>query len=185
MRFLLALLLAPVLLAPVRLKDATPSFFTPPAQSPAPESYSLPAAEALTTPTVIMVSPTILPASPTVVITPTSLNLPLPPSATAPQQIIIIQQPAPNLMSPLQSALCQKGMELVQQLTLLSYQQRQNATTLRLSLAASAAAGEARGRQWPNLTAFNHAAAHLPWFGQPQKAEILDGTAAARRLCEQ
>lgn len=182
----LALLLAPLLLAPVRLKDATPGFFMPPAQSPAPESYSLPAAEPLITPTVIPVKPNFLPPSVTTVVTPTSLNLPLPPSPTAPPaKVIVIQQPPVNSMSPLQSALCQKGMQLVQELSLLSYQQRPNRSIMRLSIAAATAGNDAAAGHWPNLTAFNYASSHLPWFGQPQKAEIIDGTNAARRLCEQ
>lgn len=178
--------LAPALLAPVRLKDSTPSFFTPPAESPAPESYSLPAADALTTPTIIMVSPTVLEASPSLPPSPTSLNLPLQPSPTAPvvQKVIIIQQAPVNAMPPMSSALCMKSMELVQNIAMLSYQQKNNAATMTLALAASTAAGEASGGQWPNLAAFNKADDKLPWF-QPQKTEIHDAITAARRLCRQ
>lgn len=186
MRFLLALLLAPLLLAPVRLKDSTPSFFNPPAESPAPESYSLPAAEPLASPTVIMVSPTMLEASPTLPPSTTSINLPLPPSPTTPLAPVIqyVIAPQPNLMTPMASALCQQGMGLVQNLAMLSYQQERSQKIMTLALAASGAGGEAAGRQWPNLTAFNHAANHVPWF-QPQRQEILDAITAAQRLCQQ
>ncbi len=191
MRYVFALLLAPLLLAPVRLKDATPGFFTPPAQSPAPESYSLPPADPLVTPTsvpapVIPVKPNLTaPVTATVVTSPTSLNLPLPtaPAGTT-QQVIIIQQPAAGAISPMQAALCIKGMQLVQELSLLSYQQRPHSSIMRLSLAAATAGNEAASGKWPNLAAFYYAAKRLPWFSQPHKTEIQDATRAAARLCE-
>jgi hypothetical protein len=100
MRLLVALLIAPLLLAPVRLKDSTPSFFTPPAKGPAPESYSLPAAAPLTTPTVIMVSPTLIPlvseTLPAAEVSP-SLNLPQPVEEPAPP--VPLSRPAPTPVS--------------------------------------------------------------------------------------
>ncbi|PZP40463.1 MAG: hypothetical protein DI585_00750 [Pseudomonas fluorescens] len=183
MRILFALLLVPVLLAPVRLKDSSPGFFMPPAQSPAPESYSLPAADPLVTPTVIPVSPTILPEAPTptTVISP-SLNLPSPPAA-APQPVIIQQVISGPPPMPLKmAALCQKGMILVQDLSLLTYQQKQSKSLMNMSIAAAAAAGEATSRQWPNLAGFNKAANSLPWF-YPNKTEMQDAIMAARALC--
>lgn len=186
MRFLVASLLAPLLLAPVRLQDSTPAFFIPPAKGPAPESYSLPSAEPLTSPTVIFVSPTVLPQlpeiSPAVVLSP-SLNLPQPPLAPTPT----VQPPQagylpPNLMSPTQAALCQRALLLVQDLSLLSYEQKRSPRVLKLSLAAATALPETRARHWPNLAAFNNAADSLPWF-QPQRAEMKDAAAAVQTLC--
>ncbi|RYG59524.1 MAG: hypothetical protein EON60_10180 [Alphaproteobacteria bacterium] len=182
MRILLAFLLAPLLLAPVRLKDSSPGFFIPPAKGPAPESYSLPSAEPLITPTVILVSPTLVPA-----VTPTvspSLNLPQPPVVTVPVQ----QLPPggvyimPDLMSPTQAALCQRTLLLAKDLGMLSYEQKRNPRVLRFSMAASVAIPEVTARKWPVLTAFVNATDDLPFF-QPQRAEMKDAAEAVRSLC--
>jgi hypothetical protein len=184
-------LVFPVLMAPVRLKDATPSFFEPPAQGPAPESYSLPAAEPLmeVTPTVIRVSPTLLMASPTEVsvtmpVTGT-LNLPLPPSPTVVTPTVkIVAVPArdPNIMSDLQGALCLQALDLTQEMAMLSYQQKQSRNVMTLSLAASVAMKEVQGMQWPTMTAFRSAAGGIPMF-QPQKTELRQAADAALGLC--
>lgn len=185
LRLLLVLLAAPLLLAPVRLRDSTPGFFSAPVTGPAPESYSLPPAEALITPTVIFVSPTLVPgASPTIISGTLNLPLQVTPTAPQPQVIIIQQQAAPNLMNPTAAALCVRGMDLVQNIAMLSYGQERSQATMTLSLAAAAAMGEAANRQWPNLTAFNKAVRSLPWF-YPNKTELRDAVIAARTLCTQ
>ena len=187
MRIALVLLAAPLLLAPVRLQDSTPAFFIPPAKGPAPESYSLPAAEPLTTPTVIYVSPSLLPPD----ISPTpaapavspSLNLPQPPVAATPT----VQPPQamynpPNLMTPTQAALCQRALLLVQDLAMVSYEQKRSPRVLKLSLAATTALPGVRTRHWPVLVAFTNASNNLPWF-QPQRAEMKDAAQAVATLC--
>lgn len=185
MRILLAVLVVPLLLAPVRLKDSTPAFFTPPGQSPAPESYSLPAAAPLTTPTVVFVSPTVVtPASPTQPVS-QSLNLPLPVSPSLPSSTITPQpqaSPTPNLMSPTAAALCQRSLLLVRDIGMLSYGQKRNRAVLKLALAASTALPEVQARQWPTLNAFISAEDDLPWF-QPQGDELEDAATAALSLC--
>ncbi|RYD42598.1 MAG: hypothetical protein EOP85_11040 [Verrucomicrobiaceae bacterium] len=181
MRILLALLVAPLLLAPVRLKDSSPGFFIPPAKGPAPESYSLPSAEPLITPTVILVSPTLVPA-----VTPTSpsLNLPQAPVVPVPVQqlppgtVYIV----PDLMSPTQAALCQRTLLLAKDLGMLSYEQKRSPRVLKFAMAASVAIPEVSARKWPVLTAFINATDDLPYF-QPQKAEMRDAAEAVRSLC--
>lgn len=186
---LLVLGVAPLLLAPVRLRDSTPGFFTPPGQSPAPESYSLPAAEPLITPTVIFVSPTVetpaevTPTAPSPTIVSSTLNLLLPPSPTTPP-------PAPkpaapvvsNRMTDTSAALCARGMLLVRDLTMMSYEESQKRAVLTLSLAAAMTLPEVSTQQWPNLAAYNKAVAKMPWF-YPHKAEIQDASEAATALC--
>lgn len=178
LRLLGVMAAAPLLLAPVRLHESSPAFF-PPAQSPAPGAYSLPPAAPLVTPTVIPVSPSFLPqaASP-------SLNLPLTPSPTQPPVVIQkIYLPAPTGMSLKHAALCQRAMVLVQDLAMLSYQQKQAQGLFGLATVAAANAGQATGQQWPNLNAFNQASRNLPWV-YPHKAELTQAVAAARSLCQ-
>lgn len=186
MRFLLALLLAPLLLAPVRLRDSTPSFFTPPGQSPAPEAFSLPAAEPLITPTVVQVSPTLVPESSTspTDIPSSTLNLPLPPSPTVVPSVSPRPQasPNPNLMTPTSAAMCQRALLLVKDIGMVSYEQKRNPAVLKLALASAAALPEVRARQWPNLAAFRNAESDLPWFF-PSRAEVKDAAGAANALC--
>ena len=187
MRFLLAfaaLLLSPFLLAPVRLKDASPDFFQPLSQSPAPESYSLPAAEPLITPTVIPVSPTLMPyPSPTVPPVSSTLSLPLPPSPTvSAPQVKSITILSPDTMSATSSALCQRGMVLVQNLAMLSYQAKPNQKLMNIGLATAATARQAAAGQWPDMTAFDNATGNLPWF-QPQMDELKQAIPMTRRLC--
>lgn len=187
MRILLTLLVAPLLLAPVRLKDSSPGFFIPPAKGPAPEAYSLPAAEPLAAPTVIVVSPTLVPDTPAVSPTETvspSLNLPVPPvtptPTVLPPQAGVVYQP--DLMTPTAAALCQRTLLLAKDLGMVSYEQKRNPRVLKFSLAASVALPEVRARQWPVLTAFNNAADDLPFF-QPQRAEMKDAAEAVLKLC--
>ena len=180
LRFLAVVSAAPLLLAPVRLNDSSPAFF-PPAQSPAPGAYSLPPATALVTPTVIPVSPSFLPQA----ATPTSppLNLPQPvPQAQPPVVIQKIYLPAPTGMSLKHAALCQRAMVLVQDLAMLSYQQKQAQGLFGLATVAAANAGQATAQQWPNLKAFNQASRNLPWV-YPHKAELTQAVSAARSLC--
>ncbi len=188
MRILTALLIAPLLLAPVRLKDSTPGFFIPPAKGPAPESYSLPAAEPLTTPTVIMVSPTLFtdtsPTQPEAPVS-SSLNLPQPPAEAAPAPQPPKQVPqATSGMSPTQAALCQRTLLLAKDLGMVSYEQKRNPRVLKFALAASVALPEVRAQQWPVLTAFHKATAGLPYF-QPQRTEMKDAAEAVNALCVQ
>jgi len=80
------------------------------------------------------------------------------------------------------AALCQRAMVLVQELALLSYQQKQAQGLFGLATVAAAGAGQATAQQWPNLTAFNQASRNLPWV-YPHKAELTQAVSAARSLC--
>lgn len=178
---LVVLALAPALLAPVRLNDATPSFF-PAAVSPAPEAYSLPPAEPLTAPTVIYVSPTVYPE--VTGVSPSSLALPVAPQAVTPTVVIqkIYRTPDDNQMPDKRAALCLRSLLLVQDLSMLSYQQKNSAGTFALATMATSLAGQVSAHKWPNMAAFNEAANNLPWF-YPNKTELQQGIAAARSLC--
>lgn len=181
-RGLLALLIAPVLLAPVRLENAAPSFFQP-SISPAPEAYSLPPAEPMVTPTVVYVSPTLYPEA--MGVPSSTLNLPLsqPPQAQSP---VVIQKvymaPPEDLMPDQRAALCLRSLLLVQDISMLSYQQKESKGAFSLAAAATAAVGPVSQRKWPNMSAFRNAARDLPWF-YPNKAELSQAIAAADSLC--
>lgn len=182
-RFLAILLIAPLLLAPVRLKDSTPSFFTPPAQGPAPESYSLPSAAPLITPTVIQVSPTVLDIpSPTQPVTP-SLNLPLPPAPATPRPAQSRPQlPIPHGMSAKAAAICMRAMVYVQDMAMLSHREKENQSLINLTLAATQVMAQAQQQEWPDLTMFNKAVAKLPWR-YPQKDDLGRAITAGRQYC--
>ncbi len=181
-RVLLALALSPLLLAPVRLNDATPGFFQP-AISPAPEAYSLPPAEPLVTPTVIYVSPTQYPEA--MGVSSSSLNLPLSPQPQA-QPPVVIQKiymaPEQDIMPEKRAALCLRSLLLVQDISMLSYQQKNSKGTFALATAATAAVSPVSQQKWPSMAAFRSAASDLPWF-YPNKAELSQAVSAADSLC--
>lgn len=168
---LFALAAAPLLLAPVRLDDATPAGLQGLAQSPAPQSYSLPAAAVLATPTVIMVSPTLMPwvnVSPSV--SPTVLK----------------RQPQvaanPNAMPQISAEVCVRALATTTDIALQSYREKQQKPTSTLVIAASMAASQASAQEWPTLTAFGNALSALP-FNTPLKAEIRTAANASLKLC--
>lgn len=173
MKRYLLLAAAPFLLAPVRLEYSTPASLQGLSRSPAPESYSLPAATALTTPTIITVSPTRLPpVSPSPVIAAPSPSLPpvaapLPPSAAMPQ---------------LSAELCRRAMGLTAELAMLSYQQKRSQSAMNLTVAATTAGAQASARQWPELAAFSKAANSIGWLA-PQRAEVKQAAQSALTLC--
>ena len=183
-RLLLLFAVAPLLLAPVRLDNATPGF----AQSlggasPAPEAYSLPPAAPLVTPTVIYVSPTVYQE---VSLSTVSGSLGLPPQPQAqPQPPVIIQKiyMAPDTTMPFKrAALCQRAMLLVQDMAMLSYSQKESRSLFALATAAAAGVGQATAQKWPNMRPFAEAADNLPWF-YPNKAELTQAVSAATSLC--
>ncbi len=180
-RVLLAFAVAPLLLAPVRLDNATPGFFQP-AVSPAPEAYSLPPAQPLITPTVVYVSPTVYPEA--LGVSSSSLSLPQGPQPQTQPPVVIqrVYMQPDNTMPENRAALCLRSLLLVQDIAMLSYQQKNTTSTITLASAATAAVTSVVKQKWPNMNAFHKAAKGLPWF-YPNKAELSQAVAAAESLC--
>ena len=88
----------------------------------------------------------------------------------------------PDLMSVKSSAVCQRGMILVQNLAMLSYRTKPNEKLMTLGLATAVVARQAATRQWPDMSAFDDASGNLPWF-QPQMDELKQAIPMTRRLC--
>lgn len=174
-KLLLALAPVPLLLAPVRLQDAAlPGLQNLGGPSPAMQAYSLPSAQPLATPTVIMVSPTGFDAPPT----PTTVP---PPRAATPPPPAAAPAPA-NLMPLMASQLCQHALATTTELTLLSYESSQKPATAALTVVATAAAAQASTRTWPDMQTFGNALKKLPW-GTPYGKEIATTGNAALKMC--
>jgi len=170
MRHLSLLLLTPLLLAPIRYQSGDETILLNPSQGPSKNSIQLPAAAPLTSPTVITVSPSFLLPQATTPTTPS----PTAPKSTAPA--------AANLMPPTTALICKKALEMLGELTVLSYQQNRSQPVMNLTIAAAAAAGQASARVYPALTALPENFAKLSYY-TPQYPQIREAVAAAQNVC--
>lgn len=175
LKLLIALAPVPLLLAPVRLDDASPPLLQNMGNDPAPQSYSLPAATVLAAPTVIPVSPTGIDAPPPQTNpSPTQINPP--PTANQPAT-------TPNQMPLMAAQLCVHTLATTVQLSLLAYESKQNQYIAALTVTATAAANQAAALNWPNMQALEFAYKKLPW-SMPYSTEINTTAKAALKLCK-
>ena len=174
--FGITLAVVPFLLAPVRFQQGQEDLLLTPSAAPAARSISLPAAVALTSPTVIPVSPTVLSAT-----TPGQTS----PTISSPS-IVSSATKVPSNAGPtaVQAQLCQHGMNSLSQLAILSYQQQRQQGSMNLTIAAAAAAALAGNGQWPNLVPVQQAFRSLAWR-TPQRNEITQIYQASLALCTQ
>jgi hypothetical protein len=170
------LALIPLLLAAVRIDDATPNGLQGLSHSPAAQSYSLPAAVLLATPTDIMVSPSVMPwanVSPATPLVPASAPAALRQPATAANS---------NAMPLVTAEVCARGMATTAEIALQSYREKPRKAVSTLVIAASMAGTAAEAQTWPNLNAFAAALNALP-YGTPLRSQIRTAGTATLKLC--
>lgn len=189
LRVAIFLLLTPPLLAPVRYQSGDETIMLNPAQGPSKAAFALPSANALSSPTVIAVSPTLL--SPTALVTPSAVTSSTPsPTTSAAAKTAPSPLPPPGNgsrvtdyeMSEVTALMCTNALKAVIDISLLSYQQKQQSAVAKITMAATIAGTEAEARHYPNLTALNTAESNLS-FGTAQKRELQAALTNVRTIC--
>lgn len=181
------LLLTPLLLAPVRYQSGDETILLAPSQGPSKAAFALPAAGALSSPTVIEVSPTLL--SPTIPVsagtTPSSTtqSSPKAPAEASAPPVTRYQTPIPSDEMPATAAIiCTESLKAVIDISLLSYQQKQQRAVAKVTMAATVAGTEAEARRYPNLGPLLESLNQIS-FGTPQKRELQASVANAQTAC--
>ncbi len=183
LRLLLALLVAPLLLAPVRLQQGGQEILLQPGPSVAGQRGI--AAVALPSPTLIAVSPTRAPLP----VAPVSASFPLaqlvkteaaPAPAAAAQASVANTQPTVPSMTAAQAALCVRTLSLVIDLATVSMKQSGREGLVPLTIAATINQAQAAQGQWPNLALLGQAG--VPLF-TPNRAELQQSLGYATSFC--
>lgn len=181
MRWILALMLAPLLLAPVRVQQGADVLLLQPTTAPTGARGSV--AVALPSPTVIDISPTRMPFISATVPSETLVNPTEPKQPVAPQTLPVAPQPAtPSAggMTPQQAALCVRALGMVNDLSVASMKESGRENLVDLTIAAAIGQVQAAQGQWPMVEALRQAG--LPWFA-PYRAEIKQALEYSESFC--